>query len=203
MRTDSTRISEVARNAAKKHIEEAYGKEYYENRYYKTKQDSQDAHEAIRPSYVELTPDSIKSSLTNDQYKLYKLIYNRFISSQMANAIYDTISMDIDAGEYNFKSNGQKLKFKGFMSLYVEEKDAESEKELPLLEVGEEAKKEKIEPKQSFTEPPPRYTEASLVKTLEENGIGRPSTYSPTITTILERISSNRTWKSCKWLINK
>lgn len=187
MRTDSTRISEVARSAAKKHIEESYGKEYYENRYYKTKQDSQDAHEAIRPSYVELTPDSIKSSLTNDQYKLYKLIYNRFISSQMANAIYDTITMDIDAGEYNFKSNGQKLKFKGFMTLYVEEKDAESEKELPVLEVGEEAKKEKIEPKQSFTEPPPRYTEASLVKTLEENGIGRPSTYSPTITTILER----------------
>ena len=187
MRTDSTRISEVARSVAKKHIEEAYGKEYYENRYYKTKQDSQDAHEAIRPSYVELTPDSIKSSLTNDQYKLYKLIYNRFISSQMSNAIYDTIAMDIDAGEYNFKSNGQKLKFKGFMTLYVEEKDSESEKELPLLEVGEEAKKEKIEPKQSFTEPPPRYTEASLVKALEENGIGRPSTYSPTITTILER----------------
>ncbi len=187
MRTDSTRISEVARAAAKSHIENTYGKEFYENRYYKTKGDSQDAHEAIRPTYIELTPDSIKASLTNDQYKLYKLIYNRFIASQMANAVFETISMDIDVGEYNFKSNGQKLKFKGFMTLYVEEKDAEKEEELPILEVGEEVKKEKIEPKQSFTEPPPRYTEASLVKTLEENGIGRPSTYSPTITTILER----------------
>lgn len=105
----------------------------------------------------------------------------------MSNAIFETISMEIDAGDYNFKANGQKLKFKGFMTLYVEEKDVEKEEELPILEVGEEAKKEKIEPKQSFTEPPPRYTEASLVKTLEENGIGRPSTYSPTITTILER----------------
>lgn len=187
MRTDSTRISEVARNAAKKYVEETYGKMYYENRYYKTKGDAQDAHEAIRPTYVELTPDSVKTSLTNDQYKLYKLIYNRFIASQMANAVFDTLSIDIDAGEYNFKSSGQKLKFKGFMALYVEGKNAEEDEELPLLEMGEEVKKEKLEPKQSFTEPPPRYTEASLVKTLEENGIGRPSTYSPTITTILER----------------
>ncbi len=105
----------------------------------------------------------------------------------MSNAIYDTIAMDIDVGEYNFKSNGQKLKFKGFMALYVEDKDTEKEEELPLLEINEEVKNEGIEPKQSFTEPPPRYTEASLVKTLEEKGIGRPSTYSPTITTILER----------------
>ena len=108
--------------AAKQYIEEAYGKEYYENRYYKTKEDSQDAHEAIRPTYVELTPDSIKTSLTNDQYKLYKLIYNRFIASQMSSAVFDTVSIDIDNGEYNFKSNGQKLKFKGFMAVYVEEK---------------------------------------------------------------------------------
>ena len=186
MRTDSTRISEVARNAAKKYIEEAYGKKYYENRYYKTKADSQDAHEAIRPSYIELTPDSIKSSLSNDQYKLYKLIYNRFIASQMATAIFDTVAVDIDSGEYNFKANGQKLKFKGFMTLYVEG-SVEDEENLPELEVGEELIKKKIDPKQSFTEPPPRYTEASLVKTLEENGIGRPSTYSPTIITILER----------------
>ncbi len=185
MRTDSTRISEVARSSAKKVIEAEYGKEYYENRYYKTKEDSQDAHEAIRPTYVELSPDSIKTSLTNDQYKLYKLIYNRFIASQMANAIFDTIAMDIDAGKYNFKANGQKIKFKGFMTIYVEDK--EQEEELPILEIGEEVLKEEILPKQSFTEPPPRYTEASLVKILEENGIGRPSTYSPTITTILER----------------
>lgn len=187
MRTDSTRISEVARSAAKKHIEEKYGKNYYENRYYKTKADSQDAHEAIRPSYIELTPDNIKQDLTNDQYKLYKLIYNRFIASQMANAVFDTIAADIDAGDYNFKANGQKLKFKGFMTLYVVEDAEEDEASLPNLKVEEELNKEKIEPKQSFTEPPPRYTEASIVKTLEENGIGRPSTYSPTITTILER----------------
>ena len=186
MRTDSTRISEVARSAAKKYIEEVYGKNYYENRYYKAKSDSQDAHEAIRPSYIELTPDSIKESLTNDQYKLYKLIYNRFIASQMATAIFDTVAVDIDSGDYNFKANGQKLKFKGFMTLYVESSD-EIEENLPELEIYEELNKEKIEPKQSFTEPPPRYTEASLVKTLEENGIGRPSTYSPTISTILER----------------
>lgn len=186
MRTDSTRISDVARQAAKEQIEETYGKEYYENRYYKTKADSQDAHEAIRPTYIDVTPDSIKSSLTNDQYKLYKLIYNRFIASQMANAVFDTVSVDIDAGQYNFKANGQTLKFKGFMVLYVEGKEEENE-QVPELEVNEEVKKEKIEPKQSFTEPPPRYTEASLVKTLEEKGIGRPSTYSPTITTILER----------------
>ena len=186
MRTDSTRISEVARSAAKKHIEEVYGKNYYENRYYKAKADSQDAHEAIRPSYIELTPDSIKSSLSNDQYKLYKLIYNRFIASQMATAIFDTVSVDIDSGDYNFKANGQKLKFKGFMTLYVEGTE-ENEEEIPELEINEVLKKEKIVSKQSFTEPPPRYTEASLVKTLEENGIGRPSTYSPTITTILER----------------
>ncbi len=186
MRTDSTRISEVARSAAKKHIEAVYGPNYYENRYYKTKADSQDAHEAIRPTYVELTPDSIKDSLTPEQFKLYRLIYNRFIASQMANAVFDTIAVDIDCNEYNFKANGQKLKFKGFMTLYVEQEE-ENDEQIPLLEEGEEVKKEKLMPKQSFTEPPPRYTEASLVKTLEENGIGRPSTYSPTITTILER----------------
>ena len=186
MRTDSTRISEVARAAAKKQIEAEYGKKYYENRYYKTNQDAQDAHEAIRPTYVELTPDSIKNDLTPEQYKLYKLIYNRFLASQMAPAIFDTVQVQIDAGEYNFKANGQTLKFKGFMSLYFEGED-EKQEEIPELEIGEKLNLEKIDPKQSFTEPPPRYTEASLVKALEEKGIGRPSTYSPTITTILER----------------
>lgn len=186
MRTDSTRISEVARGAAKKHIEEEYGKEYYENRYYKAKEEAQDAHEAIRPTYVELTPEELKSDLTNDQYKLYKLIYNRFIASQMSQAVFDTVAVDIDAGSYNFKANGQTLKFKGFMAVYVEGAE-EKDEQIPELEIGEELKKDKIEPKQSFTEPPPRYTEASLVKALEEKGIGRPSTYSPTITTILER----------------
>ena len=190
MRTDSTRISEEARASAKVYIEKEYGKEYYENRYYKTKADSQDAHEAIRPTYVDLVPDKIKNSLTNDQYKLYKLIYNRFIASQMSSAIYDTLSVKINASDYNFRANGQTLKFKGFMTLYVETEDNEKKEEfsnIPLLKENDELIKEKLEPKQSFTEPPPRYTEASLVKALEEKGIGRPSTYSPTITTILAR----------------
>ncbi len=190
MRTDSTRISEVARAAAKEQITKTFGTEYYENRYYKTKADSQDAHEAIRPTYIDLTPEQIKSDLTNDQYKLYKLIYNRFIASQMANAIYDTVNVKILADNYNFRANGQTLKFKGFMALYVETEDYEEKEEfekIPPLEKNQELQKENIDTKQSFTEPPPRYTEASLVKTLEEKGIGRPSTYSPTITTILAR----------------
>ncbi len=190
MRTDSTRISEVARQEAKKEIVKTYGEEYYENRYYKTKQDAQDAHEAIRPTYIDIEPDSVKEALTKDQYKLYKLIYNRFIASQMASAIYDTTSATIDANNYTFKASGQNIKFKGFMVLYVEGKDDAQEEEnssIPELKEQQVVEKQKIEPKQSFTEPPPRYTEASLVKALEEKGIGRPSTYSPTITTILER----------------
>ena len=190
MRTDSTRISVEAREAAKKQIEAAYGPAYYENRFYKTKSDAQDAHEAIRPTYADLEPDKIKASLTSDEYKLYKLIYNRFLASQMAPAVFDTVSVSINANDYNFKANGQTLKFKGFMALYVESVDDEKDEQyvaLPELDVNEEVKKEKLDAKQSFTEPPPRYTEASLVKALEEKGIGRPSTYSPTITTILER----------------
>ena len=190
MRTDSTRISEEARQAAKQYIEAQYGEQYYENRYYRTKSDAQDAHEAIRPTYIDLTPDKIKNNLTFDQYKLYRLIYNRFIASQMATAIYDTVSVDILANDYNFRANGQSLKFDGFIKLYVETSDTEEKDEfekIPPLTEGKELKKENIESKQSFTEPPSRYTEASLVKTLEEKGIGRPSTYSPTITTILAR----------------
>ena len=193
MRTDSTRISEEARAAAKEQIEKNYGENYYKNRYFKTNKDAQDAHEAISPTYIDLQPDNIKDNLTPDQYKLYKLIYNRFIASQMAEAIYDTVAVDIVANNYNFKANGQTLKFKGFMTLYVEGEDnkkedkKEEENNIPVLEKGQTLKNQKIEPKQSFTEPPPRYTEASLVKALEEKGIGRPSTYSPTITTILER----------------
>jgi len=190
MRTDSTRISEEARATAKTQIEKMYGKEYYENRYYKTKQNSQDAHEGIRPTYIDLEPEKIKQYLTNDQYKLYKLIYNRFLASLMATAVYDTVSANIDVNQYNFKANGQTLKFKGFMKLYVEDTDEVEKQEdntVPDLTVGQEVKKQKLETKKSFTEPPPRYTEASLVKALEEKGIGRPSTYSPTITTILER----------------
>ena len=190
MRTDSTRISEEARSVAKTQITKLYGENYYENRYYKTKKDAQDAHEAIRPTYIDIEPDSIKDSLTNDQYKLYKLVYNRFLASQMAPAVYDTMNVNIKANAYDFKANGQVLKFKGFMTLYVESTDKEEKEEegmLPELEENQEVKLKKLNPKQSFTEPPPRYTEASLVKALEEKGIGRPSTYSPTITTILER----------------
>ena len=190
MRTDSTRISTVAREAAREVIEKKYGKNYYENRFYKTNSEAQDAHEGIRPTYANIDPEDIKDSLSADQYKLYKLIYNRFLASQMAPAIFDTVAVDIDANDYNFKANGQTLKFKGFMTLYVESLDTGKEEEdlsIPELEEGEVLIKQKENAKQSFTEPPPRYTEASLVKTLEEKGIGRPSTYSPTITTILER----------------
>ena len=190
MRTDSTRISEEARAAAKEQIIGRYGEQYYENRYYKTGKDAQDAHEGIRPTYINIEPDSIKGDLTPDQYKLYRLIYNRFMASQMKPAIYDTMAVNIKANEYDFKANGQNLRFKGFMTLYVEGTDDKEEQEegmLPELVEKQEVKLEKINPKQSFTEPPPRYTEASLVKVLEEKGIGRPSTYSPTITTILER----------------
>ena len=190
MRTDSTRISDVARAAAKEYIVKNYGEKYYENRYYKTNKEAQDAHEAIRPTYIDVNPEDIKDVITKDQYKLYKLIYNRFMASQMANAIYDTMAVNIKANEYDFKANGQAIKFKGFMTLYVEGTDAKEVVEdgmLPELEEGNTEKLVELDPKQSFTEPPARYTEASLVKALEEKGIGRPSTYSPTITTILER----------------
>ncbi|MBP3831668.1 MAG: type I DNA topoisomerase [Clostridia bacterium] len=190
MRTDSTRISEEARAAAKKHITETYGESYYENRYYRTNKDAQDAHEAIRPAHVELRPEDIKQFLTNDQFKLYRLIYNRFMASQMSAAIFDTMSVNIKAKDYDFKANGQTLKFRGFMTLYIEGTDGKEEEQegmLPPLEENQKVTKKKLNPKQSFTEPPARYTEASLVKALEEKGIGRPSTYSPTITTILER----------------
>ncbi len=191
MRTDSTRISEEARAAAKEQITKTYGASYYENRYYKKSNDAQDAHEGIRPTYIYITPESIKDSLTADQYKLYRLVYTRFLASQMSSAIYDTINVDIDVNKYNFKAGGQNLKFKGFMTLYVEGKDNEQEDEesttIPKLKNGQEVIKKKLDSKQSFTEPPARYTEASLVKELEAKGIGRPSTYSPTITTILER----------------
>ena len=190
MRTDSTRISEEARAAAKKHITETYGDSYYENRYYRTNKDAQDAHEAIRPAHVELRPEDIKQYLTSDQFKLYRLIYNRFMASQMSAAIFDTMAVNIKAKDYDFKANGQSLKFKGFMTLYIEGTDGKEEEQegmLPPLEENQKVTKKKLNPKQSFTEPPARYTEASLVKALEEKGIGRPSTYSPTITTILER----------------
>ena len=194
MRTDSTRISDVAREAAKKVITAKYGETYYENRFYRKTSGAQDAHEGIRPTYIDIDPESIKDSLSADQYKLYRLIYNRFIASQMAAAVYDTISANIESNTkdvYGFRASGQTLKFKGFMTLYVEDRDdkndEDNESHVPMLENGEAVKKEKIDPKQSFTEPPARFTEASLVKLLEEKGIGRPSTYATIISTIVDR----------------
>lgn len=192
IRTDSTRISTEAQQEAQGYIKENYGEKYVpeEMRVYKNRSASQDAHEAIRPSHISMTPDSIRGSLTNDQYKLYKLIWERFMASQMASAVYDTMTVDIGVGEHLFRATGSKVKFPGFMFLYIEGKDEEgedSESNLPELQEGEELKPKKIEPKQHFTQPPQRYTEASLVKALEEKGIGRPSTYAPTITTILAR----------------
>ena len=195
MRTDSTRISEEARAAAKAVITAKYGDKYYENRYYRTKSDAQDGHEGIRPTNIDLNPEEIKENLTPDQYKLYRLIYNRFLASQMSEALYDTVAVNIDSTvsnkTYNFKANGQTLKFKGFMTLYVEDTDDNSnedrEESIPELVENEELKKDRIDTKQSFTEPPARFTEASIVKALEENGIGRPSTYATIISTIVDR----------------
>lgn len=190
MRTDSTRISNEARTMAKEQIINRFGENYYENRFYKTKKDAQDAHEAIRPTHLDMLPDDVKEKYPVEQYKLYKLIYDRMLASQMASAIYDTMTVDINADEYLFKTNGNKIKFPGFMSLYVEGNDEELEEKdviLPELTVGQVLKLNDLDPIQHFTEPPARYTEASLVKALEEKEIGRPSTYAPTITTIIDR----------------
>ena len=190
MRTDSTRISEEARAVAKEEIIKQFGEEFYENRYYKTKKDAQDAHEAIRPTYINVKPEEIKEKYSYDQYKLYKLIYERLLASQMASAIYNTVSVDIETGKYIFRANGSKIKFSGFMALYVEGNDeglVEKDVILPDLKIGQIIKLKELLPEQHYTEPPARYTEASLVKALEEKGIGRPSTYAPTITTILDR----------------
>lgn len=187
MRTDSVKISEEAEKAAKDYIGEKYGEEYTpkNKREYKSKGNAQEAHEAIRPTSILRHPDEIKESLTNDQYKLYKLIWSRFTASQMAEAVYDTVSADITAKDYLFKASGSTIKFPGFLVAYdIEEEES---KKLPELEVGKNVEKKDIEPKQHFTQPPPRYTEATLVKALEENGIGRPSTYAPIISTLTDR----------------
>lgn len=191
MRTDSLRLSDDAVNEARSYIINNFGESYLPKnpKVYKTKKTAQDAHEAIRPSYAELTPDSIKSSLTSDQYKIYKLIWERFIACQMKDAQLDVVSVTINAGRCNFKASGTTVVFDGFTLIYTEGKDTEEEKlsKLPELIKGESLEVSKTEPNQHFTQPPLRYTEASLVKALEELGIGRPSTYSPTITTIINR----------------
>ncbi|MBR2404970.1 MAG: type I DNA topoisomerase [Clostridia bacterium] len=191
MRTDSLRLSDDAVAEARAYIGAHYGEKYLPKspKIYKTKKSAQDAHEAIRPSYTELSPEAIKASLSPDQFKIYKLIWERFVACQMADASYDVMSANIDAGKYNFKTSGQSVDFDGFTLLYTESKDSEDEKisKIVPLEEGEELGVSAIESNQHFTQPPQRYTEASLVKTLEEKGIGRPSTYSPTITTIINR----------------
>lgn len=191
MRTDSLRISDEAKAAAAKYIEMAYGKNYLPDkpRVYKTKSNAQDAHEAIRPSLPELTPARVKASLTSEQYKLYELIWSRFIASQMANALLDTVSVDIEANGCLFRASGYSVKFDGFMVLYREANDEENveKKVLPPIEENDRLKLKSIDGNQHFTQPPPRFTEASLIKAMEENGIGRPSTYAPTISTITTR----------------
>ncbi len=200
MRTDSLRISDEARDAAYKYIEEKYGKNYVPStpKIYKTKSNAQDAHEAIRPSMPELTPDRVKDSLTTEQFKLYKLIWERFIASQMANASLDTVSVSINANGCDFKATGFSVKFDGFTVLYEETKDDEENKVLPVIEKGDVLKLKTIDGFQHFTQPPARYTEATLIKALEENGIGRPSTYAPTISTITNRFYVERDGKQLK-----
>ncbi len=203
MRTDSLRISAEAMAETVKFIEEAYGKNYLppSPRAYKSKKSAQDAHECIRPSMPSLTPDRVKASLTGDQYKLYKLIWERFIACQMANALLDAVSVKIAVGDYTFTASGFTVKFDGYTKLYeVVQEDAEEERPqaLPQLAKGDVLDVKKLEPNQHFTQPPARYTEASLIKTLEENGIGRPSTYAPTITTIINRGYVEREKRSLK-----
>ena len=193
MRTDSLRLSEEATAAAREFILARYGQDYYPGkaRVYKTKSGAQDAHEAIRPSDVGLTPEQIKKDLTSEQYRLYKLIWSRFLACQMAAAVYDRVSIDVESAGYHFRANHSALKFSGYTAVYVEGKDEDDEalrqSPLPDLKEGEALALTGKQKDQHFTQPPSRYTEASLIKALEEKGIGRPSTYAPTISTILDR----------------
>ncbi len=191
MRTDSVRISDDAQAAAKDFITQNFGQNYYPstpNNYVKGKgKNVQDAHEAIRPSYIERTPDSIKQYLTSEQYRLYKLIWSRFIASQMENAKVKNTSVDISAGDYLFKAGTSKITFDGFLKVYNDSDEDIDKSKIPDLKEGDSLKLEKIDPKQHFTQPPPRFTEASLVKALEEHGIGRPSTYAPIISKIQQK----------------
>lgn len=210
MRTDSLRVSSEAQEAARAFIAEKYGEKYNtrEPRTFKSKSGIQDAHEAIRPSKLTLEPQKIKQYLTNDQYKLYKLIWSRFIASQMESATLATLTVDVECSGYIFKTGGYTVTFPGYMAVYEESVDESAQRKsdadveeqnnvkIPDLSEGEILKQERIDPTQRFTEPPPRYNEASLVKFLEEKGIGRPSTYSPTITTIISRNYVKRDGKS-------
>ncbi|MBR2044287.1 MAG: type I DNA topoisomerase [Clostridia bacterium] len=191
MRTDSLRVANEARISAEKYIRSAYGEKYLPKkpRIYKSKNDAQDAHEAIRPTLIDKDPEALKNALTAEQYKLYKLIWERFIASQMENCLQDTVSVDIIAGDYMFKASGYTVKFDGFTALYddIKENDDEGEVSLPELSEGDVLKCKSVTPNQHFTQPPARYNEATLTKALEENGIGRPSTYAPIISNIVQR----------------
>ena len=192
MRTDSLRLSNEALDSAKQFIHSRYGAEYYpeKTRVFKTKSGAQDAHEAIRPSDVNLTPESIRKDLTGEQYRLYKLIWSRFLACQMAAAVYDSVSIEVESAGYTFHASHSSIKFSGFTAVYEEGRDDEGEEvqsPLPDLAEGEKLSLNQLKPEQHFTQPPVRYTEATLIKALEEKGIGRPSTYAPTISTILDR----------------
>ena len=188
IRTDSFRISDEAYEAAVAFIKETYGDAFVnpERIVYKSKGKTQDAHEAIRPTNVSRTPESIKDSLSKDQYRLYKLIWERFVASQMSPAVYDTLSVKLSAGDYTFRASGSRLRFSGFLEAYSKGEE-EDEKVIPKLTQGDILQAEQLLPEQHFTQPPARYTDASLIKTLEEIGVGRPSTYAPTLTTIQAR----------------
>ena len=197
IRTDSVRISQEAKAAAHKYIETNFGKQYAANNIYTNKKkDIQDAHEAIRPSRIELDPEAIKDSLTKEQYSLYKLIWSRFLASQMAAAVFDSMQVSIENGRYGLKASGSKLIFDGYQKVYSPNLDEDKDKLLPELSEGEELEAKEVTSEQKFTEPPSRFTEASLVKDLEDKNIGRPSTYAPIIATLLERKYINREKKT-------
>ena len=199
MRTDSTRISDEAQAGAKAYIETTFGKQYYPEtpRVYKGKKNAQDAHEAIRPTVIELSPDKVKDSLKAEEYKLYKLIWERFIASQMESCKLNTISLEVLNGDYKFRASGSSVSFDGFMKLYDYANEEEEENtSIPDLEENEKLKCKELQLDQHFTQPPARFTEASFVKTLEDLGIGRPSTYAPTISTLLNRLYVERDKKS-------
>ena len=192
MRTDSLRLSDEAMDAAAAFIKSRYGAAYYYGKHhvFKTKSSAQDAHEAIRPSHVELEPERVRQSLTSDQYKLYKLIWSRFLATQMANALFDTVSIDTECAGHVFRASHQSMRFPGFIAVYEEGRDDDGEvvgSPLPDLAVGERAAATRTEKEQHFTQPPARYTEATLVKAMEEKGVGRPSTYAATVSTIQDR----------------
>ena len=192
MRTDSLRLSDEATSEARRLILSRYGEEYYPGspRRFKSKGSAQDAHEAIRPSNPSLTPEAVRSSLTSDQYRLYRLIWNRFIASQMSAAVYDSVTADIESAGHVFRSTSSTIKFSGFTAVYEEGRDDDAdERETPIPDIkeGETLNLKKLTEEQKFTQPPARYTEATLVKAMEESGVGRPSTYAPTVSTILDR----------------